>query len=194
MQYNYDQDGAIFSYFIVTLFTIILVPYTISTVYSTLLFDSKRDNTFNITCLCDACKIKIHQLPKKIKKSSLVSISYTTVKHNSNKRKWVVLLVGWLLFGTSIYQAFTLHQKEDILWDPYIILGVDQTADERDVKRAFKKLSLQFHPDKVLEAEKEEAEKKFVDISKAYKVLTDEEARKLYDEFGHPDGKQGNTT
>jgi translocation protein SEC63 len=39
--------------------------------------------------------------------------------------------------------------------------------------------------------EKEGAEKKFIEISKAYKVLTDEEARKLFDEFGHPDGKQG---
>ncbi|KAJ3275055.1 secretory subunit [Terramyces sp. JEL0728] len=55
------------------------------------------------------------------------------------------------------------------------------------------------HPDKVQAKIKEgddkekivkEAEEKFVDISKAYKVLTDEEARKLFDEFGHPDGKQ----
>ena len=65
-------------------------------------------------------------------------------------------------------------------------------ADEKQVKKAFKKLSLVFHPDKVPSDEKEAAEKKFVEISKAYKVLTDEEARKLFDEFGHPDGKQGN--
>jgi translocation protein SEC63 len=42
-------------------------------------------------------------------------------------------------------------------------------------------------------SEKEEAENKFVDISKAYRVLTDEEARKLYEETGNPDGTQANT-
>ncbi|OAJ38569.1 hypothetical protein BDEG_22477 [Batrachochytrium dendrobatidis JEL423] len=47
-----------------------------------------------------------------------------------------------------------------------------------------------FHPDKVVEDEKAEAEKKFVEISKAYKVLTDSEARMIFDETGHPDGKQ----
>ncbi len=57
-------------------------------------------------------------------------------------------------------------------------------------KGSFRKLSLLYHPDKVTDQEKEESEKKFVDISKAYKVLTDEEAKKIWDEFGHPDGKQ----
>jgi translocation protein SEC63 len=49
---------------------------------------------------------------------------------------------------------------------------------------------LNSHPDKVAESEKEASQAQFVEISKAYNVLTDEEARKIFDEFGHPDGKQ----
>jgi translocation protein SEC63 len=69
-------------------------------------------------------------------------------------------------------------------------LGVDPESEERVVKKAFKKLSLIYHPDKVKPEEKETAETKFIEISKAYKVLTDEESRKKWEEFGHPDGKQ----
>ena len=190
MQYNYDENGAIFSYFLVTLFTLILVPYTISMVYSSL-FDSKKGDPSSITCPCGACQVKAQLLPKRLEKSVLGSIPGSSSKQGGKKWKWIVLLLGWLAFSAVVYQAFTLQHTEDVLWDPYVILGVEQNADERDVKRAFKRLSLQYHPDKVSETNKEEAEKKFVDISKAYKVLTDEEARKLYDEFGHPDGKQG---
>ncbi len=46
------------------------------------------------------------------------------------------------------------------------------------------------HPDKVEPEQKEEAEGKYVEITKAYKALTDDDARKNWEEFGHPDGKQ----
>ncbi|KAJ3345863.1 secretory subunit, partial [Kappamyces sp. JEL0680] len=181
MQYNYDSNGAIFSYFVVTLFSLLLLPTTLSMLMG--LFPSKDAKDPSISCCCEACLLKQAALPG-LKKSS-------SQAKRTSLWKWALLLLSWVAYGAVLHQAFTLKQVEDELWDPYKILGVDPDADDRSVKKAFKKLSLLYHPDKVKEAEKEEAEKKFVDISKAYKVLTDEEARKLFDEFGHPDGKQG---
>ena len=56
------------------------------------------------------------------------------------------------------------------------------------IKKAFRKLSLLHHPDKADNATISESI--FIEISKAYKVLTDDEAKSIFDEFGHPDGKQ----
>lgn len=81
----------------------------------------------------------------------------------------------------------TTEITKETLWNPYSILGVDEQSSTSQIRKAFKKLSLQYHPDKVAANTSEDI---FIDISKAYKVLTDEDARKTWDEFGHPDGKQ----
>ena len=75
-------------------------------------------------------------------------------------------------------------------WNPWDILGVSEGMDKSEIKKSFRSLSLKFHPDKVASEEKEEAEKKFVYISKAYKILTNEEAKKVFDETGNPDGTE----
>ncbi|XP_002974188.2 dnaJ protein P58IPK homolog B [Selaginella moellendorffii] len=62
----------------------------------------------------------------------------------------------------------------------YEILGVETTASAADIKRAYKKLALQWHPDKNVD-NKEEAERKFQDIAAAYEVLGDEDKRTRYD-------------
>merc|ERR1711871_637892 len=56
--------------------------------------------------------------------------------------------------------------------DFYGILGVPKTARDDVIKRAYRKLSLKFHPDKA-QGDKQQAEKKFVEISQAYEVLSD---------------------
>ena len=65
----------------------------------------------------------------------------------------------------------------------YKILGVQRTASSKEIKSAYRKLALQWHPDKVEgdEAAKEEAEKKFHDIGEAYEVLSNDELRGKYD-------------
>eukprot|EP00638_Chattonella_subsalsa_P013581 CAMPEP_0117779198 /NCGR_PEP_ID=MMETSP0948-20121206/1456_1 /TAXON_ID=44440 /ORGANISM="Chattonella subsalsa, Strain CCMP2191" /LENGTH=176 /DNA_ID=CAMNT_0005606689 /DNA_START=174 /DNA_END=701 /DNA_ORIENTATION=- len=68
--------------------------------------------------------------------------------------------------------------------DYYKILGVDRKADDATLKKAYRKLALQYHPDKNPEDKKDWAEKKFTEVSTAYEVLSDPEKRKVYDQFG----------
>jgi len=76
----------------------------------------------------------------------------------------------------------------------YDILGVDKNASDKDIKKAYHKLSIQYHPDKQVgksDAEKKAAEEKFKEISEAYGVLSDEGKKRNYDQYGDPNGMQG---
>ena len=67
--------------------------------------------------------------------------------------------------------------------DYYQTLGVDRSASPEDLKKAYRKLAMQFHPDR--NAGDKAAEQKFKDLSEAYDVLKDEQKRAAYDRFGH---------
>jgi curved DNA-binding protein len=67
--------------------------------------------------------------------------------------------------------------------DYYQILGVARDATADDIKKAYRKLAMKYHPDKA-KGDKKQAEDKFKQISEAYAVLSDPEKKKEYDEFG----------
>ena len=67
--------------------------------------------------------------------------------------------------------------------DYYEILGVDRSVSESDLKKAFKRLARQYHPDK--NPGNKEAEEKFKEAAEAYEVLSDQAKRQTYDQFGH---------
>lgn len=69
--------------------------------------------------------------------------------------------------------------------DYYEILGVDKNSTKENIKKAYKKLALKYHPDRASEEKKKEYEEKFKEISEAYAVLTEDTKRKQYDSFGN---------
>ena len=64
--------------------------------------------------------------------------------------------------------------------DYYNILGVNKSSNKEEIKTAYKKLALKYHPDKNID-NKEEAEKKFKEISEAYEILSDDQKKNNYD-------------
>jgi len=74
--------------------------------------------------------------------------------------------------------------------DYYQVLGVARTAGADDIKKAYRRLALQWHPDRHPAEDRDSAESKFKRISEAYEVLSDPEKRKRYDELG-PSWQQG---
>jgi len=74
--------------------------------------------------------------------------------------------------------------------DYYEVLGVSRTADDEELKRAYRKLALKYHPDKNPES-RLEAEERFKEISEAYQILCDPQRRAQYDRFGHAAFQQG---
>src|SRR6201987_1454073 len=73
--------------------------------------------------------------------------------------------------------------------DYYEVLGVDRTATDEEIKRAYRKLAVKFHPDK--NPDDPHAEEQFKELGEAYDVLMDSEKRAAYDRFGHAAFAQG---
>ncbi|XP_028736503.1 dnaJ homolog subfamily C member 16 [Peromyscus leucopus] len=95
------------------------------------------------------------------------------------------LSVSWWFW---IVLFLTLQGLSALDFDPYRVLGVSRTASQTDIKKAYKKLAREWHPDKNKDPG---AEDKFIQISKAYEILSNEEKRTNYDQYGDAGENQG---
>lgn len=95
-----------------------------------------------------------------------------------------------LLFACCVVQLECKRFAESDEEDYYDVLGIQRSANEKEIKKAYRKLAMRWHPDKN-PSSKEEAEVMFKKIAQAYEVLSDKKARKMYDRFGKS-GLQGN--
>lgn len=73
--------------------------------------------------------------------------------------------------------------------DYYEVLGIDKKADDKAIKRAYRKLAKKYHPD--TNPGDKQAEQKFKEVTEAYNVLGDEKKRKLYDQYGFAAFEEG---
>ena len=67
--------------------------------------------------------------------------------------------------------------------DYYEVLGVDKSATDQEVKKAFRRIAMKFHPDR--NSEDKDSDEKFKEAQEAYEVLGDAEKKSAYDRFGH---------
>ena len=73
--------------------------------------------------------------------------------------------------------------------DYYDVLGIRKGADEKEIKKAYRKLAKKYHPD--VNPGDKEAEKNFKEVTEAYNVLSDAEKKKLYDQYGFAAFEEG---
>ncbi|KAI6122859.1 translocation protein sec63 [Pisolithus croceorrhizus] len=179
--YHYDEAGNMAAYFLISVLAIILVPITLSTVIR--IVESTRRPQDPKGCPCALCIERRRQILAQTRGSPLKVIL--------TKRTFSVLL-GWSIVGFLAYRVANT-QDENKVYNPFDILGISAGTSEKEIKSHFKKLSKLYHPDKVkatVNQTIEEIEKRFVDITKAYKALTDDTIRRNYELYGHPDGRQ----
>ncbi|PSN75011.1 hypothetical protein BS50DRAFT_481541 [Corynespora cassiicola Philippines] len=179
--YNYDEQGQFFPYFILTVTSLVTIPVTIS-----LLKPSKElENT--------ATRIDSDFAPEH---ADLIEGQRKKQKRRERRlKRFLVSVGGWATIGLMVYLILVTARSIPKIWDPYDVLGVSRSASEKDIKRHYRKLSLTLHPDKAHEdiernITTESINDHWVEVTKAFKALTDEEVRNNYLQYGHPDGKQ----
>ncbi|MBW0462774.1 hypothetical protein O181_002489 [Austropuccinia psidii MF-1] len=169
--YQYDESGQS-NFFVFTFLLLVLIPWSISRLRKLSPVAAKPP--------CVGWNFKNDEVKKSKSKAPLIKFSDAC------------LVLGWALLVYVAYRA-TFVQQSTGSYDPFAILGINPGLDEKQIKRHFKRLSLKFHPDKLKLKENqtlEEVNEQFVNITKAYKALTDETIRQNYELYGHPDGRR----
>lgn len=174
-----EYDNTAFNYFAITLLSFYLIPglyYACMEVLRAMQIVKDKSPT---TARTTAEKEKA----SKIKESS------TGMKR---LKRWpfvanMCILVPCLL--CFLYLVYSVRDNGEMArFDPFQILGIEQNAPEKEIKKAYRRMSLLYHPDK--NQGDKNAEDMFMKIAKAYEALTDEVSKENYEKFGNPDGKQ----
>ncbi|XP_027216426.1 translocation protein SEC63 homolog isoform X4 [Penaeus vannamei] len=165
-KFEYDESGSTFFYFLTCFLGLILVPCTF---YFWPAGESEAEDQEKEKCEIFQRKHSKLRKPEKWK----------GLQKNTQR---ILLMAGWVVMACLVYKL-QQFDYENANFDPYDILGVGLTASTSEIKKAYRKLSLIYHPDKPTGDER-----KFMKLNKAYLALTDDEARRNYERYGHPDG------
>lgn len=179
--YTYDEQGQFFPFFVLTLTGLVTLPLT----YNLLKPPKELENT--------APRIRSDFKPEH--EDLIDAQKRKRLRKERRIKRIVTVIIGYAVMAYMVYLIIVTARTTTKLWDPYDILGVSRSADEKAISRHYKRLSLIYHPDKIRpDPAKNETidilNERFVELTKAYKALTDEEVRNNYLQYGHPDGKQ----
>ncbi|CAM8927441.1 unnamed protein product [Rhodiola kirilowii] len=167
-----EENNTLFPIFILTMMALPLVPYTIVKLCNAA---SKKAKIIN--CQCSVC-------------SRSGKYRRSIFKRISNFSTWsnLTLVLLWIVMASLVYYIRQMNTEVQV-FEPFTILGLEPGASESEIKKAYRRLSIQYHPDKNPDPD---AHDYFVEyISKAYQALTDPISRENYEKYGHPDGRQG---
>mmetsp|Transcript_42501 Transcript_42501/g.47531 ORF Transcript_42501/g.47531 Transcript_42501/m.47531 type:complete len:644 (-) Transcript_42501:1274-3205(-) len=175
-----QYDNSAFYFFALSFITLYLVPswFSILGRIRTVLFANNED--IGAVSRTSSEKKKAETLLKESKGLSALFNSKGFLIHFGITVALTVVFI-WLLISVST-------DGEVNSFDPFTILEIDSTADSKVIKKAYRSLSLKYHPDK--NPGDRAAEAKFMMVSKAYEALTDDAARENWELYGNPDGKQ----
>ncbi|KIX07867.1 uncharacterized protein Z518_02521 [Rhinocladiella mackenziei CBS 650.93] len=180
-EYNYDDQGQFFPFFMLTMVGLVTIPLT----YNVLKPSTDLEQT--------AARIQSDFKPKNV---DLIEAQRRRGKRKNRKTKRIVtVIVGYAFMAYMIYLIVITQGTMPKIWDPYDILGISRSASESEISKFYKRLSIKYHPDKAKpDASKNETmddvNNRWVEMTKAYKALTDEAIRNNYLLYGNPDGKQ----
>ncbi|KAJ3507822.1 hypothetical protein NLJ89_g6088 [Agrocybe chaxingu] len=175
--YEYDEAGVMAAYFLITFLALVLVPLTISALLK------RPDKTVSDGCQCTPC-IEQRKIVQKQERGSILNPKLS--------RRTYFLVGGWSLFTFVCYRV-SLLKVENKIYNPFEILGISSSLPDKEIKSHFKKLSRVYHPDKVKATANmtiEMIQERFVQITKAYKSLTDERIKENWQKYNNPDGPQ----
>lgn len=177
-QYKYDDEGGQFLTFLLTFCLLVLTPLTWSLISGSTTkvksqgwFDTKGQKVSDI---------------KRLNRRSLLNPKIS--------KRAIVVVAGWIAVVVIARKvSLSAENSQHKIYDPFSILGLATSATEKEIKKHYKRLSVKFHPDKLQVSgnqTKESIESYYIELTKAYKSLTDETIRKNFELYGHPDGRQ----
>lgn len=173
-----EYDNSAFYYFALTLLVFYIIPGTWYAL-SEFLLAFLGSGEVGAKARTKAEKDKAARL----KKETTGFTRLNTTKYITNL---ILLVIAWAI--TLYLVSLVISDGEVSRFDPYQILGIEQGSETSIIKKAYRKLSLRYHPDKNIGDKA--AEEMFMKIAKAYEALTDELSKENYEKYGNPDGKQ----
>ncbi|GIL50242.1 hypothetical protein Vafri_6471 [Volvox africanus] len=163
---EHTGSTSLFAIFALSLYSLFLFPYTI----------------YRLTCGASEEAVVQPYLQGKQKKGT-VDRALRKLFSKSN----LILIALWLFWAVLLWYV-NITSKDLKPFDPFEILGVERSATTAEIKKAYRQMSLLYHPDKNPDPK---AHAYFAEyITKAYQALTDEVSRKNFELHGHPDGPQ----
>ena len=170
MKLDYDESGESVLYFILSLYTCILLPATY------FLWPKVEESQFV------PLTRELFDIVANLDQYQLLQSNVAKRKRRARRFK-IGLCLAWIFLLFLIYRvsAIEITDKE---YDPFAVLNVDREASLNEIKRAYHELGGKHHPDRGGDPEQ------FKTIAKAYRTLTNEEARDNWRKYGNPDGQR----